>query len=128
MYNNIDNMYFLFNTQNLYNINVENCRLLNVDTDHNHDFQLPNSIKVDPNGLMINPLSASTFSCLSLDIFSYLKKHFRHCFDTHPDCFSIIFFSQRDFFKRPSELAQTHLWLNGPPYCNRIRSNQFTCR
>ena len=26
-----------------------------------------------------------------------------------------MYFGQLDFFKRLSELAQTHLWLNGPP-------------
>ena len=38
-----------------------------------------------------------------------------------------LYFGQLDFCKRLSELAQTHLWFNGPPYCNRIRSNQHTC-
>ena len=50
------------------------CR--NVDPDNNHDFQLPNCIDVDPNDLLINQLSATTFSCLSLYI-SSLKKHFQ---------------------------------------------------
>ena len=54
MYNNIDNMNVLFNIQNFNNINVQNDRLLNVDPDHNHDFQLPNCINVDPNNLLIN--------------------------------------------------------------------------
>ena len=77
MYNNIDNMNVLFNIQNFNNINVQNDRLLNVDPDHNHDFQLPNCINVDPNDLF-NQLSAATFSCLSLNI-SPLKNIFRHC-------------------------------------------------
>ena len=42
---------------------------------HNHDFQLPNCINVDPKDLLINQLSATTFSCLSLNV-SSLKKHF----------------------------------------------------
>ena len=75
MYDNIDNMNALFNIQNFNNINVQNDRLLNVDPDHSHDFQLPNCINVDPNDLLINQLSATTFSCLSLNIYS-LKKHF----------------------------------------------------
>ena len=76
MYDNIENMKVLFNIQNCNNINVQNDRLLNVDPDHNHDFQLPNCINVDPNDLLINQLSAMTFSCLSLNI-SSLKKHFQ---------------------------------------------------
>ena len=32
-------------------INVENYVLLNVNPDHNHDFQLHNGINVDPNDL-----------------------------------------------------------------------------
>ena len=40
MYNNIDNMNVLFNIQNLNNINVQYDRLVNVDPDHSHDFQL----------------------------------------------------------------------------------------
>ena len=76
MYNNIDNMNVLFNIQNLNNINVQNDRLLHVDPDHNHDFQLPNCINVDPNDPLINQLSATTLSCLSLNI-SSLKKHFQ---------------------------------------------------
>ena len=75
MYDNIDNMNVLFNIQNFNNINVQNDRLLNVDPDHNRDFQLPNCINVDPNDLLINQLSATTFSCLSLNV-SSLKKHF----------------------------------------------------
>ena len=51
---NVDNMNFLFNIQNFNNINVQNDHLLNVDPDHNHDFQLPISINVDPNDLLIN--------------------------------------------------------------------------
>ena len=54
-------------------LNVQNDSLLNVD---NHDFQLPNCINVDPNDIWINQLSATTFSCLSLNI-SLLKKHFQ---------------------------------------------------
>ena len=54
MYNNIDNMNVLFKIQNFNNINVQNDRLLNVDPDHNHDFQLKNCINVDPNDLLIN--------------------------------------------------------------------------
>ena len=76
MYDNIENMNVLFNIQNVNNINVQNDHLLNVDQDHNHDFQLPNCINVDPNDLLINHLSATTFSCLSLNI-SSLKKHFQ---------------------------------------------------
>ena len=53
----------LLNIQNFYNINDQNDRLLNVDPDHNHDLQLPNCINVDPNDLLINQLSATTFSC-----------------------------------------------------------------
>ena len=68
MYNNIDNMNFLFNIQNFNNINVQNDRLFNVDPDHNHDFKLPNYINADPNDLLINQLLAMTFSCLSLNI------------------------------------------------------------
>ena len=68
-------MNVLFNIRNFNNINVQNDRLLNVDPDHNHDFQLPNCINVDPKDLFINQLSATTFSCLSLNIYS-LKKHF----------------------------------------------------
>ena len=75
MYDNIDNINALFNIQNFNNIYVQNDRLLNVDPDHNHDFQLPNCINVDPNDLFINQLSATTFSCLSLNV-SSLKKHF----------------------------------------------------
>ena len=60
MYDNIDNMNVLFNIQNFNNINVPD----NVDPDNNHDFQLPNCINVDPNDLLINQLSATTFSCL----------------------------------------------------------------
>ena len=45
---NIDSMNVLFNIRNFNNINVQNDRLLNVDPDHNHDFQLPNCINVDP--------------------------------------------------------------------------------
>ena len=76
MYDNIENMNVLFNIQNFNNINVQNDHLLNVDPDDNHDFQLLNCINVDPNDLLINQLSATTFSCLSLNI-SYLKKHFQ---------------------------------------------------
>ena len=68
MYDNIDNMNALFNIQNFNNINVQNDRLLNVDPDHDHDFQLPNCINVGPNDLLINQLSATIFSCLSLNI------------------------------------------------------------
>ena len=75
MYDNIDNMNVLFNIRNFNNINVQNDLSLNVDPDHNHDFQLPNCINVDPKDLLINQLSATTFSCLSLDV-SSLKKHF----------------------------------------------------
>ena len=39
-----------------------------------------------------------------------------------------LYFGQPDFLNRLSELAQTHLWLNGHPYCIRIQSNQFTYR
>ena len=35
-------------------------------------------------------------------------------------------YGQLDFFKRLSELAQTHHWLNGLPYCNHIRSRPST--
>ena len=76
MYDNIDNMNVLFNIQNFNNINVQNDRLLNVDPDKNQDFQLPNCNNVDPNDLLINQLSATTFSCLSLNI-SSLKTHFQ---------------------------------------------------
>ena len=76
MYNNIENMNVLFNFQNLNNINVQHDRLLNVDPDHNHDFQLPTCINVNPNDLLINQLSATAFSSLSLNILS-LKKHFQ---------------------------------------------------
>ena len=69
-------MNVLFNIQNFNNINVQNDHLLNVDPNHNHDFQLPKCINVDPNDLLINQLSATTFSCLSLNI-SSLKKHFQ---------------------------------------------------
>ena len=69
-------MNVLFNIQNFNNINVQNDRLLNVDPDNNQDFQLPNCINVDPNDLLIIQLSATTFSCLSLNI-SSLKKHFQ---------------------------------------------------
>ena len=69
-------MNVLFNIQNFNNINVQNDRLINVDPDHNHDFQLPNCINVDPYDPLINQLSATTFSCLSLNI-SSLKKHFQ---------------------------------------------------
>ena len=71
MYGNIDNMNVLFNIQNFNNINVHKT----VDPEHNHDFQLQNCINVDPNDLLINQLSATTFSCLSLNV-SSLKKHF----------------------------------------------------
>ena len=64
----MDNMNVLFNIQNLNNINVQNDRSLNVDPDHNHDSQLPNCINVDPNDLLINRISTTTFSCLSLNI------------------------------------------------------------
>ena len=47
----------LFNIRNFNNINVKNDRLLNVDPDRNHDFQLPNYINVDPKNLLINQLS-----------------------------------------------------------------------
>ena len=77
MFNNIDDMNVLFKIQNLNNINVQNYCLLNVDPDHNHDFQLQNCINVDPNDLMTNRLSATTFSCLSLNIFYSLNKHFQ---------------------------------------------------
>ena len=76
MYNNKDNMNVLFNIQKLNNINVQNDDLLNVDSDHSHDFQLPNCINVDPNHLLINRVSATTFSCWSFNIFS-LKKYFQ---------------------------------------------------
>ena len=76
MYNNIDNMNVLFNIQNFNNINVQIDRLLNVDPSHNHDFQLLNCINEDPNDLLIIQLSATTFSCLSVNI-SSLKKHFQ---------------------------------------------------
>ena len=76
MYDNIDNMNVLFNIQNFNNIDVQNDRLLNVDPDNNHDFQLPNCINADPTDLLINQLSATPFSCLSLNI-SSLKKHFQ---------------------------------------------------
>ena len=78
MYDNIDNMNVLFNIRNFNNINVQNDCLVNFDPDHhNHDFQLPNCINVDPKDILINQLSATTFSCLSLNIkFSSLKKHF----------------------------------------------------
>ena len=68
-------MNVLSNIRNFNNINVQNDRLVNVDPDHNHDFQLPNCINVDPKGLLINQLSATTFSCLSLNI-SSLKRQF----------------------------------------------------
>ena len=74
MYDNIENMNVLFNIQNLNNINVQNDHLLKVAPDHNRDFQLPNCINADPNDLLINQLSATTFSCLSFNI-SSLKKH-----------------------------------------------------
>ena len=61
-------MNVLFNIQNFNNINVKNDSLLYVDPDHNHDCQLLNCINVDPNDLLINQLSATTFSCLSLNI------------------------------------------------------------
>ena len=61
MYDNIDNMNVLFNIQNFNNINVQNNRLLVVDPDHNHDFQLPNCINVDPNDLLI--LQRPSFAC-----------------------------------------------------------------
>ena len=67
-------MNVLFHIQNFNNSNVKNDRLLNVD--HNHDFQLPKCITVDPNELLINQLSATTISCLSLNV-SSLKKHFQ---------------------------------------------------
>ena len=76
MHTNIDTMNVQFNIQNINNINVQNDRLLNIDTDHNHDFQLPNCINVDPNDLLINQLSATTFSCLPFNI-SSLKNHFQ---------------------------------------------------
>ena len=66
MYNDIDNMNVLFNILNFNNINVQNDRLLNIGPDHNHDFQLPNCINVDPNDLLINRLSATTFCCFHL--------------------------------------------------------------
>ena len=69
-------MNLLFSIQNFNNINFQNDRLLNIDPDHNHDFQLPNCINADPNDLLINQLSATTVSCLSLNI-SSLKKHFQ---------------------------------------------------
>ena len=75
MYDNKNNMNVLFNIQNFNNIIVQNDRLHNVDPDHNHDFQLPNCINVDPTDLLVNQLSATTFSCLSLNV-SSLKKHF----------------------------------------------------
>ena len=75
MYDNIDNMNVLFNIRNFNDIYVQNDRLLNVDPDHNHDFQLPNCINVDPKDLLINQLSATTSSCLSLNVTS-VKKHF----------------------------------------------------
>ena len=74
MYHKIDNMYVLFNIKNC--INVQNDHLHNGDPDHKHDVQLPNCINVDPNDLLSNPLSAATFSYLSLNI-SSLKKHFQ---------------------------------------------------
>ena len=77
MYNNIDNINVLLTIQNLNNIIVQNGSLLNVDPDHNQDFQLPNSINVDPNDQMINPLSATTFSCLSLKFLLY-RNIFKH--------------------------------------------------
>ena len=58
------------------NIHVQNDHLLNVDPDQSQDFQLLNCINVDPNDLTISPLSATTFSCLSLNI-SSLKIHFQ---------------------------------------------------
>ena len=69
-------MNVLSNIQNFNNVNVQNDRLLNVDPDHNHDFQLPNCTNVDPNDLLINQISATPFSCLSLNIYS-LNKHFQ---------------------------------------------------
>ena len=36
---------------------------------------MPNCINVDPNCILINQLSATTFSCLSLNIYS--QKHFQ---------------------------------------------------
>ena len=75
MYDNIDNMNVLFNIQNFNNINDKNDHLLIVDPDHKHDFQLPNCINVDQKNLLINQLSATTFSCLSLNV-SSLNKHF----------------------------------------------------
>ena len=39
---------------------------LNVDPDHNHDFQLLNCNNVDQNDLLSNKKPATTFSCLSL--------------------------------------------------------------
>ena len=45
-------MNVLFNIKFLNNINVENNRFLYIDPDHNHDFQLPNCINVDPNYLL----------------------------------------------------------------------------
>ena len=71
MYDNIYNMNVLFNIQNFNNINVQNDHLLNVDPDHNHDFQLPNCFNVGPNDLLINQLSATTFSCLSQNYFFF---------------------------------------------------------
>ena len=79
-------MNVLFNIQNDNNINVQNDRLLNVDPDHNHDFQLPNCINVNPNDPLINQLSATTFSCLSLNI-SSLKKYFQTLQTKITDCF-----------------------------------------
>ena len=70
MSNNIDNMNVWFNIQNLNNINVRNDRLLNVDPDHNNDFQLPNCINVDLFDPLNNQLSETTFGCLSLNISS----------------------------------------------------------
>ena len=56
-------MNVLFNIQNLNNINEKITVCLN------HDFQLPNCITVDQNDLLIDLLSATTFSCLSHLIF-----------------------------------------------------------
>ena len=39
-------MNVVFNIQKLNNINVQNDHCLNVDPDHNHDFRLPNCIKL----------------------------------------------------------------------------------
>ena len=108
MYNNINNVNDLFNNQNLNNINVHNDSLLNVDPDHNHDFLVLNCTYVDPNHLMINPLTAKTFSCFSL-YFSSLSKQFQTLKTKITDHFRVIGLYEAEIDSNTEQLYNNYI-------------------